>query len=177
MALEVPIWLQAGTYPARLDRGFIAEVMRQQNRVFRGLVVAQRAAGANLSVDISAGNAAILCTTQADGGMWFVRNTTPVNVLVPAAPGAGTRTDTVIAKVRDPNAGGEAGNDFVLEVITGVVVPGNSIALATLARVAAEPSITTAKITDAAPRGEWAWTVSTAVPSGKGIPGDLWVQC
>ena len=177
MAYELPLWLQAGKYSARLDRFFIEEVMRSTNRVFRGMVVGPRGAGANDSVDISAGAAAIKGTSQPNSGMYFVRSTAVENIVAPARPTTGTRTDTVIATVNDPNAGGAVGDNWRFQIIQGTVLPANSIGLARLARTFNEASISAGAITDIAPRGEWAWTVSTAAPVGRGVPGDLWVQC
>lgn len=176
MTLEAPLWIQAGSYAARLDRFFIEEVMRRQNRIMRGMAVTQRAAGANFTVDVSAGAAALKGTTQAFQGMYFIRSTATENIVVPATP-ATTRTDTVVATVQDPNAGGVAGDKWVLTVVQGTTVPENSIALATIARTSGEAAILTASITDLRPLGEWPWTVSTQAPTGRGIPGDLWVQC
>jgi len=176
MTKETPLWLQAGVYPARLDRYFIEEVMRRTPRVFRGLAVTQRAAGPNFTVDVSAGSCVVLGTTQANQGMYFCRSTAVENVAVPATPAA-PRTDSVIVHVNDPNAGGSAGDNWVISVISGTVLPTDSLLLATIARTTGEVSITNAAITDVRPLGEWAWTVSTAAPSGRGVPGDLWVQC
>lgn len=179
MTLELPLWLQGAAYPARLDRYLIEEVMRRQNRVFRGLQVTQRAAGANFSVDVSAGSCCLLGTSQTDQGMYLMRNTAVVNAVVPATPGSGTRTDSVIAHVYDPQAGGAAGNVWAIEVISGTVLPTNSLGLATIARAAGEPSILNAKITDIRPLGEWSWTVGAVVPPATliGVPGDLYVVC
>ena len=58
--------------------------------MFRGLQVTQRAAGANNSVDVSAGSFALLGNSQIDQGMYFARSTGVENVLVPATPGANT---------------------------------------------------------------------------------------
>lgn len=176
MALETPLWLQAGTYPARLDRFFIQEVMRGQNRVFRGLKVSQRGAGANFTVDFSVGAAVILGNSQADQGMYAVRSTTVVNVAVPSTPAA-NRTDSAIAVVNDPQAGGAAGDNWQLQVIQGVTLPANSLLLATIARTPGEAAILNAAITDVRPVGEWSWTVGTVAPTVKGVPGDLYVQC
>lgn len=174
MTLEIPLWMQAKTYPARLDRRFIEAVMRRQSRVFTGLKVTQRGAGANFSVDISIGDAVVIGNSQANQGGYYVASTAIENRTVPATP-ASNRTDSVILKVRDPNAGGEAGDDWVIEAISGTTVPANSILLASLARTPAEGAILNSAITDTAPRGEWAWTVSTSAPTGRGVPGDLWV--
>jgi len=174
MVLEAPLWLQAGTYPARLDRMFIEQVMRGQNRVFSGLAVTQRAAGANFTVDISAGPAVVKGTTQAFQGMYFIRSTAVANIAVPSTP-ATTRTDSVVATIQDPDGGGTAGNNWILQVVQGTTPPENSLVLATIARTSNEAAILAAAITDLRPLGQWSWTVSTTAPTGKGVPGDLWV--
>jgi len=84
----------------------------------------------------------------------------------------------VYLTVNDPNAGGPAGSNFVLQWVNGgVAAPADSILLATVARTTTESSIATAAITDKRPLGEWSWTVSTNPPTGTGVAGDLWVQC
>lgn len=176
MTRETPLWLQAGTYPARLDRGFLHEMTRRQARVFRGLVVTARAAGANFSVDISAGAAMVLGTTQAYQGSYFCQSTAVENRAVPSSP-ATSRTDGVYAVVNDPNGGGEAGDNWDFVVVAGLTPPENALLIATIARSVGEPAIQTAAIVDVAPRGEWSWTVSTVAPTGRGVPGDLWVVC
>jgi len=176
VALETPKWLQAGTYAARLDRHVIQELFRSKNRVLRGLAVTQRAAGANFSVDISAGSAVILGTTQADQGSYLCRNTAVVNLVATATPGA-PRTDSVYAVINDPNAGGPAGSNWnVVWVNGGTAAPADSILLATVARTVGEPSIATAAITDQRPLGEWSWTVGTTnPPTAKAPDGDLYI--
>lgn len=176
MALETPKWLQAGVYPARLDRHVIEEVFRRKNRVMRGLQVTERAAGANFTVDISAGSGVVLGTTQADQGAYIIRSTGTENLVVPSTP-ASDQVDSIYAVVNDPNAGGPVGDDFeFVYVESGGGVPNDSILLATIARTTGESAILSAAITDQRPLGEWSWTVGTAVPSHKAPDGDLYVQ-
>jgi hypothetical protein len=176
VARETPKWLQAGVYPARLDRHVIEELFRRQSRVARGLQVVPRGAGANFSVDISAGTAVVIGTTQVDQGAYIVRSTAVENLLVPGTPAA-PRTDGVYVVVNDPNAGGPAGDNFVfVYVASGAAVPGDSILLATIARTPGESAILSAAITDMRPLGEWSWTVGTASPTHKAPDGDLYVQ-
>ena len=107
MTIEAPIWLQNGTYPARLDRAFIERVMHGAERVFDGLTVSQDGAGSfNVVVDVGA--AAIIGDDTALQGMYFVRVTAAETVVCPSSPGAGTRTDSVILQVNDLQAGGGA---------------------------------------------------------------------
>lgn len=176
MAMEQPKWLQAGTYAARLDRHVIEELFRSQSRVLRGFVVTQRAAGADFSIDISAGSAVILGTTQADQGAYLIRSTAIENRAVPSTPGS-ARLDGLYIVINDPNAGGPAGNNFDFEyVIEGDPAPGDSILIATIARSPSESAIQDAAITDVAPRGAWSWTVGTGVPTHNAPAGDLYVQ-
>lgn len=177
MALEPPLYLQAGIYSARMDRFFIYEVCRGQPRVFRGLAVTQRAAGANFSVDIAIGACAILGNSQADQGMYLCRNTAVVNLAATTTPAA-ARTDSVIAHVKDPNAGGVAGDSWALEWINGgTAMPTDSLVLATVARAPGEAAILTAAITDKRPLGTLYGQVGTTPPPTRGVPGDIYVQC
>lgn len=176
MARETPKWLQAGTYSARLDRHVIQELFRGKPRVLRGLQVTQRGAGANFSVDITAGSAVVIGNTQADQGGYLIRSTATENLVVPATPAA-ARTDAIYVVVNDPNAGGGATNDFTFVYwVSGSAVPKDSILLANIARATSEASILTAAITDKRPLGEWSWTVGTASPTAAAPDGDLYVQ-
>jgi hypothetical protein len=168
--------LQAGTYSARLDRHIIQELFRGKNRVLRGLAVTQRAAGANFTVDVSAGSAVVLGTTQADQGAYMCRSTAIESVNASATPAA-NRTDSVYLVVNDPNAGGPAGSNFVLTWVNGgSAAPADSVLLATVARTPGESSIANAAITDMRPLGEWSWTVGTASPPTTKAPdGDLYI--
>lgn len=176
MTIETPIWLQNGTYPARLDRAFIDRVMRGAQRVFDGFAVTQASPTANFTVDISAGAAAIVGDDTSDQGMYFVRSTAVENVAVPASPGSGTRTDTVILRVRDPQAGGPAGDDAIIEVIEGTTIPSTAVALATIARTDVEGAILQSAISDVRPLGPYPYSVSASGPPPNGVNGDLHVQ-
>ena len=176
MALETPKWLQAGVYSARLDRHVIEELFRRQNRVIRGLQITQRAAGANFTVDISAGSAVVIGTTQADQGGYVVRNTAVFSLAVPVTPAA-ARTDSIYLSINDPNAGGPAGdNAAFVYVVSGAQAPTDSLLLATVARAPAESAILNAAIVDKRPLGEWSWTVGVGPPTHNAPDGDLYVQ-
>lgn len=176
MARETPKWLQAGTYAARLDRHVIEEVFRRQNRVMRGLQVVQRVAGANFSVDITAGSGVVIGTTQPDQGGYMIRSDAAENFVVPATPVV-NRTDSIYAQVRDPNAGGPAGSDWLfVYVASGSPAPADSVKLADITRTTSESAILTAAIIDRRPLGEWSWTIVTATPTHNAPDGDLAVQ-
>lgn len=176
MAKETPKWLQAGSYSARLDRHVIQELFRGKNRVMRGLQVTARAAGANFSVDISAGSCVVIGTTQADQGGYVCRSTGVENVVASATPAA-ARTDSIYLVVNDPNAGGPAGDNFTFTWVDGgAAAPNDALLLATVARTPGESAILAAAITDKRPLGEWSWTVGTGAPTAAAPEGDLYVQ-
>lgn len=158
MTLQTPVWLQNGTYPARIDRIF-ADVLFGEGvmAVSAGdLRVTQRGAGANVSVDIAGGRACITGDDTADQGNYLVRNDATVNLVMPAAPGANKRIDVVFVRVNDPAAGGPAGDNATFGYVSGVVAaapvapatPTSAIALAQVLRTAGDVSITNAMITD-----------------------------
>jgi hypothetical protein len=158
MALETPIWLQGGTYSARLDRSLL-DVIFTEGVVDPGgsaLLVAQRAAGANDSVDVAAGAAIIAGDDEADQGKYYVRNTAVTNVVFTPAPGSDSRIDLLVLQVNDPTAGGSAGDNATFVVVEGSVagspvppaVPDTAIPLAEVLRTATDTSITDAMITD-----------------------------
>ena len=120
-----------------------------------GLEVIQRAAGANMSVDVRAGGVLIPGTQETHQGFYHLHNTSAVNVAIAAADGTHPRIDLVVAKVRDSEYSGstDAGS---IEVYTGTpaaspVEPSvgtNSYVLARVDVPAGATSITTARITD-----------------------------
>jgi len=139
MALEVPVWMQEGTYSARQDRQLIAAL--SSGGVVAphagGFAVSERAAGPNFTVDVAAGRAVVPGTSQPGQGSYLCVSTATENVAVPPAPGANSRVDLVVVRVRDSQVAGPD-NDFVVEVVEGVAgadpvapaVPDDAVALA-----------------------------------------------
>lgn len=170
---ELPLYMDANTIPARLDRLFIERAFQGRNRVFYGLVATQRAAGANFSIDVTAGALVMAGSSETDQGMYLGKTKAVINVTVPATPGA-NRTDKLIAYFRDPNAGGVAGSDLILQVIAGnVATPANAMLLYNVMRILPESAIVTPNLVDVAPRGVGPVTVATVAPSGLGVAGDI----
>ena len=99
MALLTPTWLQNGTYTARLDRIF-SDVLLTEGVIRPGagaLLVTQRGAGTNNSVDIAAGYAVITGDDTADQGNYLIRNDATVNLAATAAPVSNSRPHLVAA--------------------------------------------------------------------------------
>ena len=158
MALETPIWLQGGTYSARLDRSLL-DVIFTEGVVDPGsgaLLATQRAVGANDTVDVAVGAAVISGDDEPNQGKYYVRNTLVQNVAFLPAPGSDARIDLLVLQINDPTAGGSAGNNAVFRVIQGTVdvapvapaVPLTAIPLAEVLRTAADTTITDSMITD-----------------------------
>lgn len=177
MAIEQPLWMQNLKYAARLDRRMIERLLGGTERVFDGLAVTQNGTG-NFTIDVSAGGAAVLGDDTAEQGMYVVEITATETVAVPSSPPSGSRTDSVVLRINDAQAGGAAGDDATLEVIEGgSAIPASAIVLATIDRSAAEGSILDSAITDVRPLGRFPYTVSDSPPpAGAGADGDLWVQ-
>jgi len=161
VGLETPIWLQGGTYSARQDRSLLDVIFTEGviNPGGSALLVAERAIGANDTVDVAAGAAIITGDDEADQGKYYVRNTTTVNVAFTPAPGVDQRIDLLVLRVNDPTAGGEAGDNATFVVIEGTVaetavppaVPDTAIPLAEVLRLSTDTTIVDARITDRRP--------------------------
>lgn len=180
MALLKPALMQAVSgdtaisYSAQDFRATLLSAMFSREGVYdlRGghLKVTQRALGANMTVDIATGRAAIQGDDLSDQGMYAVTNTTTYNLAVPAPPASGTRTHRVVAQLRDRLANASyAPNTYdwlpMLLADTGTGVPAeppSAITLATIAVPAGAGSITTAMISDARKRA----SVGTAAVDG-----------
>ena len=149
MTIELPLWLQNLEYSARLDRLVIERVARGAEQVYDGLVVAQDGVG-SFNVDVSGGGGVIQGDDSANQGMYMVKSTTTVTIPVPPSPASGSRTDTVIVRVNDSQAGGLTlpADQAVFDVIEGTVLPDTAISLATIARTFDESAILDAAITD-----------------------------
>lgn len=158
MALDIPTWLQNGTYSARLDRLF-ADVLFTEGVMQVGagqLLVSERGLGANNSVDIAAGYACITGDDIADQGKYLIRNTAPVNLAASAAPVANSRIDLVCVRINDPAEGGPAGDNAQFVYVVGVAasspvapaVPTSAIPLAEVLRTVGDTAVVTSDITD-----------------------------
>ncbi len=121
-----------------------------------GLAVSQRAAGANMSVDVAAGVAWIAGDdSPAVQPLYRCYNDGVVNLAVTAAHATLARKDIVIAEVRDSAFSG-VNQDWRLRVVAGTpnaspvepALPSTALKLAVINVAAAASSITNAAITD-----------------------------
>lgn len=157
MTLEVPLWAQGGTYPARLDRMLIAAMHDEGVIDLTAFAVTERGAGANFTVDVSAGDAVVTGDDETDQGNYYVRSTAVENIAVTAAPGSNSRIDLVVLQINDPTAGGAVGDDFTIETVDGTAdpspvppaLPDSALLLATILVSSSDASVTDSMITDA----------------------------
>jgi hypothetical protein len=159
VVLEVPLLVQpisgTATYTAAQWRSMLDFLVSLDGVGTPGaLKVSQRAAGANMSVDIAAGQWSVTGSSIANQGTYISRSTAVTNIAVAAAPGSGTRTDLICAQVKDDQSDGSGLQAQQLIAVTGTVgagvpaTPVNALALATIVIPAGKSSIVTADITD-----------------------------
>lgn len=128
MTILTPEYLQTKTYSAKRDRRLQqAEVMQEGIVDFGHFKVAQRGAGANMSVDVGAGEAWVKGDTSVEQGMYHVVNDATVNVAISAASAVNPRIDTLVLAVNDSTEIGGS-DEFKLEVLAGTVSAGATLA-------------------------------------------------
>lgn len=155
MTLETPVLVEATggdaaiTFSARQLRT-IADALWSAEGVcgLTDLVVTQRGAGANMSVDVSAGMVVLQGDAVAAQGKYVCRSTAVVNVPIAAAPGAGTRTDIIVAQLYDKQADGGTQYAWTPIVVTGsTTTPPSAANLAQILVGTSVTSIVNANIT------------------------------
>lgn len=165
MAIETPLWMDpnpstgvAPEYSARQDRGMIGRLFTEgiEDVQAGNLAVAQRAAGANMTVEVAAGAAYVAGDDVARQGTYRIVVTSTESVTVGAAPASNSRIDLVVLRVRDATAIGGTAHGASIEVIAGVAaaspaaptVPNTAIPLAQVLVASGATSVVTANITD-----------------------------
>jgi hypothetical protein len=80
----------------------------------------QRAAGANMSVDIQPGRAMLLGNYTTNEGSYYLFSDAVENVVISTAPGAGqSRIDVVVAQVRNQYVDTGSNSDFIFTTVVG----------------------------------------------------------
>lgn len=155
-----PIWLQNLSYSAQLDRMLIQALVGQEG-IFTPLSMKVTPnSPADMSVDIASGNAFVQGDDTVNQGMYYVSSSGTETTSTIAAPSSGNhRYDTVCLAVQDPDASGPAGDNAVINVLTGTAVstgstrtpptvPDTHLPLADIALTAGQSTITSSDITD-----------------------------
>jgi len=163
MTLKTPIYLENDTTTQnsdelRLERSYLM-TQRQGIMSSGSFAVTQRAAGANMSVDVAGGSATIAGTQNTLQGMYSIINDAAVNLVVTAADATNARKDLVILRIRDSFYSG-ADDDAQLLVVAGTPAASpaepdldalgyeNYLVLALIDVPASDTAITDSQITD-----------------------------
>lgn len=193
MALLTPLWMQVGTddtpieYPLSADREILLPTLFSREGVYdkdsNGLKVSQRAAGANMSVDVAAGKCAIEGGEDTSGpGVYLCNSTSTVNVSV-SAPGSGDRTYLISAKIRDKQ--GAVGTppstyEWIIQAtyLAGTTAPTvlDGIPLASFTVTSSTTQVTNAMITDLRSRLSAGTVAQTGTWGSTGIDGTYYNQ-
>ncbi len=167
MTRYTPQWLQAGTYPASLDRRLIGALW--PTAACSGCLVQ---AGAGMSVNVNAGQVAV--PTQNNSGSTLCSSDAVEVVNIAASPPSGSnRIDVVICQPRGNDLDGGANTDFIFTTLQGAVasspvapaVPAGAVGLAQVYVGGGVASIVAGNITDVRPSGLQV-TIPVTMPRG-----------
>lgn len=186
MAFTRPLYMQpaggdaAITYTAAQDRDGLVRALVSREGVFDLDAIAspgllrQRAAGANMSIDVQVFRGAVVGDDVANQGTYLIGNDTVANITTfstgsaLAAPGSGTRRHRVVARVRDKLSNGSwTTYDWLPQILqdTGSGAPAEPASAITLGYVniaAAQSSIVNANLEQLTARA----SVGTAARQG-----------
>jgi hypothetical protein len=168
-----PLWMQNGSYGAVRDRELLASIFGPGVRSSNQLIVSPRAAGANLSVDVSGGQLVIAGTDTAGQGYYMCGAPAGIaaNLAINGPPPAGqSRIDRIVARVYDTAVIGGSTNGWTIEVVEGTpavsptapALPPSSLALARVTVPAALAAVVAGNIVDE--RTYWAGPGAVWIP-------------
>ena len=175
--ISPPAWMQAGTYPARVDRLALSALMSYPGfsadeaiptRIRQGVrpsyqnyqLKVRAAATPNMTVIVSAGTCYIDNHDLANYGCYICVNDADYTLTIAAAGGAGQyRKDTVVASVYDAETAGST-SEFRIEVIQGPyaasagatvrgTLPNNAQVLADISIAPSQTTVSSGNISDA----------------------------
>jgi hypothetical protein len=147
MTLYPPLLLEAKpgdtpiTYHAQDFRNMISAITPNSGVIRAGdLLVSQRAAGANVSVDVAAGRAIVPGTVVANEGTYIVTSDATFNVPLQTPSSSNPRIDLIVAQVYDAQADGGTKYSWTPLAVAGTpagtpvapATPANSLLLATV---------------------------------------------
>src|SRR5215471_11458540 len=153
MTRYAPQWIQAGDYPANVDRRLIGALYP------RAAVTGYTCApSSSMVVNVAAGQAAI--PTSNNSGTVLCTSDATEQATISPAPGAGTnRIDLIVVQARSNDIDGGTNNDFLVAVVTGSAAasptvpatPANAVAVAQVYVPGASVTVTAPNITDVRP--------------------------
>lgn len=174
MTRFTPLWQQAGTYAAAVDRRLLGALWPTPSGT--GGAVTPGASG-GMAVDAAPGMVAI--PTSNNTGSQLCAWDAPETVTLDPSPPSGTdRVDLVIVQARAADVDGGANNDFVLAFVKGAdgggapAVPPNAVALAQVTVPGGAAAIVAGNIADARPGSTLAAGIPLWVP--RGLIAHIW---
>jgi hypothetical protein len=153
MTRYTPLWLQAGSYAASVDRRLMGSIW--PNAASTGCLVTL---ASGMTVNIAQGTVAV--PTQNATGSTLCVSDAIEQVTLAGAPGSGSnRYDLVICQPRGNDLDAGSNNDFIFTTVTGVAlaspvvppVPAGAVALAQIYIPGGSAAITAGNIVDRRP--------------------------
>lgn len=154
MTRYTPLWEQAGSYAAAVDRRLIGALW--PTAASSGCAVT--VAAGTMNMNVAAGTVAAPAANNT-GSVLCCSDAVEI-VTSPAAPGAGSnRYDVVVCQPRGTDLDGGANNDFVFSVVSGTAAaspavpatPAGAVALARILVAGGSASLNAANLTDVRP--------------------------
>ena len=154
MTRYTPLWEQAGSYAASVDRRLIAAIWPTAG--CQGCAVTADGTTMNLTV---APGAVVVPSQNATGSTLCVSDANEVVTLAAAPPSGQSRIDVVTCHPRANDLDGGSNNDFIFDKVQGAagstpsapVVPAGQVALFRCTIPGASSALTAAMLTDVRP--------------------------
>jgi hypothetical protein len=154
MTRYTPLWEQAGSYAASVDRHLISSLW--PNPASSGCALT--AVAGTMSVNVAPGTVA--APSQNATGSTLCVSDAVETVVIAAAPGSGqNRIDLIICRPRGTDLDGGASNDFIFDTVAGVpaaspvapALPAGTVLLGQVLVPGGSAAVTQGNITDARP--------------------------
>jgi hypothetical protein len=169
MTRYTPLWEQAGSYAASVDRRLIAALW--PGPAVSGCAVS--AVSGQMQVNVAAGTAAVPSQNSTGSTLCVSDAVEPVPINSPPTTVGQSRIDLVTCHPRANDLDGGTNNDFIFDTVSGVpaasptppAVPAGQVALAQVVVAQGVVQIVPANITDVRPAGGLA-AVPASSPRG-----------
>jgi len=183
MTRYTPLWEQAGSYAASVDRRLIANIWPAG--ACNGCALT--AVASTMQINVAAG--AVAVPSQNSTGSTLCVSDAVEIVTIAAAPGSGqNRIDLIICRPRANDLDGGQNNDFIFDTVTGVpaasptvpATPPGTVLLGQVSVAGGSAAITQANIADLRPPrltalAEPALGAAAALASFTTLDGEVWV--
>ena len=182
MTRYAPLWEQAQTYAAAVDRRLIAQVSGGPYPLVTGCAVT--VSTGTMNMNIAAGG--VVVPTPNNTGSTLCYSDAVEVVASPTAPASGSnRIDVVVCQARGNDLDGGSNNDFLFQVVAGTVAtagsevapatPAGAVALAQVRVIGGAASLNAANLLDRRILQPWAepWGLITPPVSTTGNSGSI----